>query len=138
MSPAAGSLTQSGANDQTKSGTATFKRSEHPIVGGTVLRGDVMRYGCPLLMSWIVTPSCYRLGVCTSMVTTTAARTKTTTMARASIDPMAWLSLRPAMFPNVKSLGGPSRATNRIGSSHQILVPSESVGNRRDRATALI
>jgi len=133
MSPAAGSLTQSGANDQTKSGTATFTRSEHPIVGGTVLRGDVMRYGCPLLMSWIVTPSCYRLGVCTSMVTKNNDDGESLNRSHGVASPLG-----PAMFPNVKSLGGPSRATNRIGSSHQILGPSGSVGNHRDRATALI
>jgi hypothetical protein len=46
---------------------------------------------------WVVTPSCYRLRVCTSVVTTTAASTRTTTMASASKD--ALISVRPAIFP---------------------------------------
>jgi hypothetical protein len=48
----------------------------------------------------VVTPSCYRLRVCTNVITTTAARTKTTTMASASKDPIALISVRPAIFPN--------------------------------------
>jgi len=44
------------------------------------------------------------------MVTTTAARTKTTTMASASKDPIALISVRPAIFPNVnQQKDGPVR-----------------------------
>ena len=36
-------------------------------------------------------------------------------MANASKDPIALISVRPAIFHNVNSSEGPSRATNRIG-----------------------
>ena len=74
-----------------------------------------MRDDCPLLMSWIVTPSCYRLRVGTSMVTTTAARTKTTTTASASKDPIALISVRSAMFLYVKVI----RRAVPCGKSHR-------------------
>ena len=39
------------------------------------------------------------------------------------MDPMALVSLRPAMFPNVKSLGGPSRATNALEAATTFWIP---------------
>src|SRR6476659_579123 len=76
----------------------------------------------------VVTPSCYRLRVCTSVVTTTAARTKTTTMASASKDSIALISVRPTIFPNVNSSEGRSRATNRIG-GHYCALPPPRISN---------
>ena len=84
---------------------------------------DVMRRLSAAPARGVVTPSCYRLRVCTSMVTTTATRTKTTTMASASKDPIALISVRPAIFPNVNSSEGRSRATNRTGGHYCVLPP---------------
>ncbi|MET4332043.1 hypothetical protein ABIB80_007905 [Bradyrhizobium sp. i1.15.2] len=87
----------------------------------------------------------YRLRVGTSMVTTTATRTKTRTMASASKDPIALISVRPAIFPNVNSSEGRSRAANRIGGDYCALPsprtrhvsgPSGCIDKRGDRATA--
>ena len=73
-------------------------------------------------MAGTVSRSCYRLRVCTSVVTTTAARTKTTTMANASKDPIALISVRP---PSSSTLNhqGRSPAANRIG-GHYCALPS--------------
>ena len=84
---------------------------------------DVMRRLSAAPARGVVTPSCYRLRVCTSMVTTTATRTKTTTRASASKDPIALMSVRPANFPNVNSSEGRSRATNRTGGHYCALPP---------------
>ena len=76
----------------------------------------------PLSSHWVGTPSCYRLQVCTSMVTTTAARTKTTTMASASKDPIALISVRPSHVPLGKSS---SHRRHRLAACARLLIPQE-------------